>query len=215
MRLSSFSLLVALLLGLVTTGLMPIVQAQDATPAGGITFPFTADPADCQVEPRSADELIGLWFEDSTPVALATPESEAAVTEVTVPVGTPADEETVAAVHDTVRQVLGCFVAGDFPRALALFTDDLARQFGPEPGTTEEEVRAFVEATPEPGLEGEVGVVLTLTDVMDLADGRVGAFIVDSIEGTDYVIFAQEGDRLLVDEVVEFAVFGGESGAEE
>jgi hypothetical protein len=207
-------LLFALLLGLLTSGLAPGAQAQDATPAGEATFPFTPDPADCQVEPRSADELVALWFENGTPIPLATPQSEAQLTEVTVPVGPAADAETVAAVTEAVRQILGCFAAGDFPRALALFTDDLARQFGPEPGTTEEEVRAFVEATPEPGAEGEVGEVLAITDVMELADGRVGAFIVSDEAGTlttVYVIFKREDNRLLADEVIEFSM-GGDTG---
>jgi hypothetical protein len=210
-------LLVMLVLGLVSASLAPAARAQDdATPAGETTFPITPDAADCQVEPRSTDELLAIWLEDGTPAA-ATP-ADAGPTEVTIPLGTPADEETVAAVTDTVRQVFACFAAGNFPAALALFTEDLIRQFGPPPGTTEEQIREFVEATPEAGAAGEAGQILAITDVMDLEDGRVGAFVVDTAEGTPstvYAIFERDGDQLLADEIIEFSASGEDGGEEE
>ncbi len=136
---------------------------------------------------------------------------------MTIPVGPPADEETVAGVIATVDEVFSCFAAGDFARATALFTEDLTRTFGPEPGTPEEEVRAFLEATPEAGAAGEAGVIVAISDVMLLEDGRVGAFVVDRTEGrlsTVYAIFEQQGDRWLADEVIEFAGEGeDEEGA--
>ncbi|MDP9369880.1 MAG: hypothetical protein M3Q03_16685 [Chloroflexota bacterium] len=151
----------------------------------------------------------------AVPVATeASGEAGGALTEMTIPVGSPADEETVAAIVTTVSEIFSCFAAGDFPRATALFTDDLVRSFGPEPGQTPEDVRVFLEATPEAGAEGEVGEIVAITDVMLLADGRVGAFVVDRSEGTlstVYAIFEQQGDRWLADEVIEFTG-GGEEG---
>ncbi len=114
----------------------------------------------------------------------------------------------MAGVTATVHEVFSCFAAGDAPRAYALFTDDLARQFGPEPGQTREDAIAFVEATPVQAPEEEQGRILAITDVMLLDNGRVGAFVVDEA-GTAYVIFEQTGDRWLVDEVIEFS-FGEE-----
>ena len=78
-------------------------------------------------------------------------------------------------------------------------------------------MRGFVGATPQPGAEGEVGEVVAITDVMDLADGRVGAFVTNVDEGTRttvYVILEREGGRLLADEVIEFSQFTdqGEDG---
>ncbi len=211
------------LLALVGSG---VALAQEATPgAGADLFPITPDPADCTVEPRSADELLALWYgPGGSAVAAATPAAETDATEITIPVGSPADDATTAAAVATVQDVFACFAAGDALRAYALFTDDLARQFGPEPGTPREEAEAFLaapleEATPEG--EGEAvggdaaeGQIVAVTDVMELADGRVGAFAVDRSEGelsTVYVIFERQGDRLLADEIFEFGT-GGEEG---
>ncbi len=208
--------LVALVVALLSFALVGsgAILAQEATPeAGADPFPLTPGPAKCQVEPRSPDELIEIWFgEEGSPEA-----TEAATESVTIPVGPPADEETVAGVIATVDEVFSCFAAGDFARATALFTEDLTRTFGPEPGTPEEEVRAFLEATPEAGAAGEAGVIVAISDVMLLEDGRVGAFVVDRTEGrlsTVYAIFEQQGDRWLADEVIEFAGEGeDEEGA--
>ena len=211
-----FSALIALLLTLGMAGRAPAAWAHDeATPTGESAFPITPDAADCQIEPRSTDELIALWFEDTTPaVGEATPASAATVTELTIPVGAPADAATVAAVTDTVQEIFGCFAAGSFPRAFALFSDDLIRGFGPEVGESEQDVRDFIEATPEAGAAGEVMELIAITNVMDLEDGRVGAIVVNTEDGeltTVYVIFQRVGDRLLVDEIVDLSA-GGEDG---
>lgn len=67
---SAFLLVCALLLALSMPGRAPTARAShEATPVGETTFPITADPAACRVEPRSADDLIALWFEDGTPIA--------------------------------------------------------------------------------------------------------------------------------------------------
>jgi hypothetical protein len=194
------------------------VAAQDATPAAGAAaFPIEADPAACQVEPRSTDELLALWYTpEGSPVPAATPTWGAQTTSLTLTVGPPADEATRSEVVDAVSEVFGCFAAGDFARATALFTDDLVRSFGGEPGTTVEDARAFLEATPAAGMEvAEEERVIAITDVMDLGDGRVGAFVVDESGGeldTVYAIFERQEDRWLVDEIVDFAPRPGEEG---
>jgi len=194
------------------------VAAQDATPAAGaMAFPITPDPAACQVEPRSTDELLALWYTpEGRPVPAATPLTGAQSTSLTVPVGPPADEATASEVVSVVSEVFGCFAAGDFARATALFTEDLVRSFGGEPGTTVEDARAFLEVTPAAGMEiAEEESVIAITDVMDLGDGRIGAFVVDESGGqldTVYAIFARQDDRLLVDEIIDFAPRPGEEG---
>ena len=197
---------------LVVGGTLPAI-AQDATPdAGAAQFSFTPDPADCAGEPRSADDLLALWYApDGSPVAVEVdPGTDESETEVTIPIGAPADDATVVAVTDTVGGVFACFEAGNALGAYALFTDDMAQRFGPEPGTPREG-RSVSHGRLDPDLDpDEVGSgsqILGITDVMTLADGRIGAFVVDESEGTitnAYVVFVQEGDRLLVDEVVEF-----------
>ncbi len=192
--------------------------AQDATPeAGAMAFPITPDPAACQVEPRSTDELLALWYTpEGSPVPAATPTWGAQTTSLTLPVGPPADQATSLEVVGTISEVFGCFASGDFVRATALFTDDLVRGFGGEPGTTAEEARAFLEMTPEAGMEGDGQErVIAITDVMDLGDGRIGAFVVDESGGqldTVYAIFERQEDRWLVDEIIDFAPRPGGEG---
>jgi hypothetical protein len=194
------------------------VSAQDATPeAGAMAFPITPDPAECQVEPRTTEELLALWYTpEGSPVPAATPTWGAQTTSLTLPVGPPADEATTHEVVGVVSEVFGCFAAGDFVRATALFTEDLVRSFGGEPGTTIEDARAFLETTPEAGMEGGGDErLIAITDIMDLGDGRVGAFVVDESGGqldTVYAIFERQDDRMLVDEIIDFAPRPGEEG---
>lgn len=142
----------ALLLGI---GTVAPTLAQEGTPAaGGMAFPITPDPAQCQVEARTTDEMLALWYTpDGNPVPAATPATDA--TSVSVPLGPRADEATTAAVTAVVTEVFACFAGGDFVRATALFTDDLTRSFGGEPGTTMEDARTFLEASPVPEVMAE------------------------------------------------------------
>ena len=207
----------------VLLSLIPVVLlalAQDATPGVGGEAP---DPADCRAEPRDADELIALWYEEDaagTPVAVA-PTDEPPLDAVPVPLGEPADAATAAGVTAAVREVFACFNAGNFGAALALFSDDLVHAFGPEPGETPEEVRGFVEAAPEPPPAGERIRLLAVTDVAVMADGRVAAFVVSEDptvppEGAEtvLVLLVEEGGRWLIDWVVEFAPVEGDGGGE-
>ena len=188
------------------------VVAQEATPdAGDGRFPITADPALCQIEPRDVDELLALWYSpEGTPQPVASP-VPVVVTDPTalmIPLGPLADEATEAAVTETVVELFSCFAAGDFPRAAALLTDDVAEAFGPEPGTSIEEARAQLETTPTPEEQGQGSRILAITDVMVLDDGRVGAVVVDVDAGqrdSAYVVFEQQGERLLVDAIIDFA----------
>jgi hypothetical protein len=194
------------------------VAAQDTTPeASAMAFPISPDPAACQVEPRTTDELLALWYTpEGSPVPAATPTWGAQTTSLTLPVGPPADEATASGVVSAVSEVFSCFAAGDFARATALFSEDLVRSFGGEPGTTVEDARAFLEATPAAGMEGTGEErVIAITDVMDLGDGRVGAFVVDESGGqldTVYAIFERQDDRWLVDEIIDFAPRPGGEG---
>lgn len=217
-------LLAVILYALIVASSARVMAQQDATPAAGVA----PDPAECQVEPRAADDLIAVWFPGGTPIA-ATPEGSPAdasgtaldVNEdgtpvgavIDVPVGEPADAETIDAVTATVREVFACFNAGDFGRALSLFSDNLVAGFGPEPGESIEDVRGFLEAEPTPAPEGQRIVLIAVTDVVVMDDGRVGAIVTSNDptvepEGmeTALVIFVEEDGRWLVDEVIEEAV---------
>ena len=178
-------------------------------------YPVIPDPSDCQSQqPRPVDEALALWYgPDGSPVAA--PPAEGAPAEATIPLGDPADADTVAAVEETVIAVFSCFAAGEFLTATAYFTDDLVAGLGPEFGTSEAEAREFLE-NPEPE---EGGRILAITDMMDLADGRVGAFVVEQTGGdpplSSYAIFVEgEDGGWLVDEIVEFSTPTFEEGEE-
>jgi hypothetical protein len=179
-----------------------------AATAAAQAFPIMPDPAACRVDPRTTDEVIALWYgAEGSPAATPEPPRQAeGADSVTIPVGSAADAATAQAITATFVEVFSCFAAGDFPRALALFTDDLVRSFNP--GTTVAEARSFLEAAPEPGPEEELDLIIAVTDVMALADGRIGAFVVtQGGESADvgYVIFARTGDRWLLDEDIHFS----------
>lgn len=200
-----------LLLTIVMAGATSITfaVAQDSTPeTTAHDFPLVPDPALCTNEPRDPDELLNLWFPaEGSPVADDAMMGEMP-TEVTIPVGSPADEATADAVTTTVYGLFSCFAAGDFARALAYFTDDLALLYGPGPDESREDAAMFLQATPMAEEGADPGVILAVTDVMMLDDGRVGAFVVDSsAEGTFtvYAIFEEQEDgTYLVDEVIYF-----------
>ena len=199
------SVLVALV-GLVAGSARPAV-AQDATPVA------SPGAAVCTVEPRTADELIALWFEDvaGTPTLRATPTPQAVAAEAELPAGEPADAATLAAIVATVREVEACFNAGEFARGLALFTDDLVRQFGPGEGTAAE-VRAFLEAPPLAAPAEGRPEPATVREARVLPDGRVGAVLVElTAEGPEdafFVVFERVGERWLADDFVEIEEAG-------
>jgi hypothetical protein len=188
------------------TAAMPVV-AQDASPAAG------ASGAACTAEPRDIDELVGLFFgSEGTP--LATPSAASFDSEAELPQGEPVDPAVEEAVNATVTGLIACFDAGQFARAFALMTDDLARQFGPDVSSpdqdTPEEVRALLEAqlagTPvadEPGMEqGASTDVGRGRDIRVLEGGRVGG--VWTIESdAAFIVLEQQDDHWLVDEVID------------
>jgi hypothetical protein len=197
------------------TAAMPAV-AQDASPAAGATG------AGCTAEPRDVDELIGFYFgPEGTP--LATPTATTVESEAELPQGEPVDPAVEEAVNATVTELFACFDAGQYARAFALMTDDLARQFGPDISDptedTPEEVRALLEAqlagTPvvdEPGMEqGASTEVGRGRDIRVLEGGRVGG--VWTIYGdTIFIVLEQQDDRWLLDEVIDIVGNDAASG---
>ena len=159
--------------------------------------------------------MLALWYgPDGRPVAA--PAEEETPTAATLPLGEPADAQTVAMIEDTVVvAVFACFAAGDFLAAAAYFTDDFVASFGPELGVGEAAARAVLEH-PEP--QQEDVRILAIADVMELGDGRVGAFVVEQRGGgpplSSYAIFVEDDGDWLVDEVIEFGTPAFEEGEE-
>lgn len=179
--------------------------AQDGTPEAQARIPL---PEECQVEPRTVDELVSLLGPaDGAPAdADAAP---AAQNDIPVPLGDRADPETTAAIEQTSRELLACINAGDFLRLSALFTDTAV---GPALGPAPEDP-AGLERAPEPLAPEEQTRLIAITDTSLLADGRAAAFVVlnDPLTPpggpeTLLLTFAQQGDRWLVDGLVDFTV---------
>jgi hypothetical protein len=192
---------------------MGVAAQEENTGTGAGRFPLEADPAACIAEPRDRDQLLELWFDESdapaaTPMPADGSMGESGAMELSVPVGPPADAATQAALADTVRHVFSCFAAGDALRAFALFTDDLAVTFGPEPGVTREDAASYLEPmTPESA--DEQSAIVAIAGAMELPDGRVGAFVVDETGGEQtvvYAIFEEQDGTWRVDELIDFAV---------
>ncbi|MGH2561536.1 MAG: hypothetical protein ACRDJH_20920, partial [Thermomicrobiales bacterium] len=90
-------------------------------------------PEMCQVEPASLDRLslVGTPTVDSVvPWQSAPNEGRPGFTEDDLPSdeGRPVDDETIAAVTETVRELMACLHADDAERTSALFTDDYWRR---------------------------------------------------------------------------------------
>jgi plastocyanin len=172
----------------------PAVIAQDATPAAG----EVVDPAECQVEPRSTEEiqqLIGTASEgaEATPGAAQAGSMQ----------GEDADEATVQAVTQTYRELVACLNAGDFLRVYALYTDDYLRRTLADSGMDLEQMQA----TPAPDRR-ETTALVGVSDVRQLAGGQVTARVetTSSPEGVTTVVqsvLEPVDDRLLIaDETV-------------
>ena len=191
--------------------------AQDASPAAGATG------AGCIVEPRDVEEIVGFFF-DPAGSPLATPSAATVESEAELPQGEPVNPAVEEAVNATVTELITCFEAGQYARAFALMTDDLARQTGPDVSNpdedTPEEVRALLEAqlagTPvvdEPGMDqGATTDVGQGRDIRVLEGGRVGG--VWTIEGdAAFVVFEEQDGRWLIDEFIDIvedeAAMGG------
>ena len=172
----------------------PTVIAQDATPAAGEVI----DPAECQVEPRTTEEiqqLVGAAGEgtEATPGA-----AEAGSMQ-----GEEADEATVQAVTQTYRELVACLNAGEFLRVYALYTDDYLRRTLTDRGIDPEQLQA----TPAPDQQ-EMAALAGVSDVRQLAGGQVTArvetiSVPDGVSTVIQSVLEPVEDRLLIaDEAV-------------
>jgi len=169
----------------------PAVIAQNATPAAGEVI----DPSECQVEPRTMEEvqqLVGTASEE----AGATPDAAQAGSMQ----GEDADEATVQKVTQTYRQLVACLNAGDFLRVYALYTDDYLRRTLNDSGIDVQQIQA----TPAPDQQ-EMTALVGVSEVRQLAGGRVAARVetISVPEGVSSVIQAvlePAGDRLLIED---------------
>lgn len=180
----------------------------------GTPTPMIPNPAECMIEPRSIDDLRAV-------IGVATPgdivPQQPVPTEVRSS-GTEPNDQTVAGVMRTIREVIACVNTGDERRALALYSDNGLAQLGPLPDEN------FDVGPATPPAEEDRTAIAEVSDIEMLPDGRVGAVVViaDAVTSTDaggnqmiqdrvvYLILVKEGDRWLIDETVERMMRDGE-----
>lgn len=163
-------------------------------------------PQQCNTAPRSTNSLLALLAQ-STPVA-ATP----------VPGGwsngRAADPGVAAAIVSTYREAVACTNAGDFARAYALYSDDYVQSlmFAARLATELDPMLiAMALSTPITSQVAQLTAIVSIEDVQQLSDGRVSARIVTKPAGEaatlpndpSVVVFARQGDRWLIDEIIQ------------
>lgn len=172
------------------------MDAHQASPFAEREVP---DPALCQVAPRPI-----AFFEQltATPISgpVATPTSPARLPSIA---GEPADEETVAGILATVRELVACRNLGDQLRVDALYSDDYFFRQAATSGPPSAQFVDFLASSPVPVPEAQRAAIYGVRDVQVLPDGRVRALIglyfpPDDVAFLD--VFVREGERWLIDE---------------
>ncbi len=126
-------------------------------------------PEECAAEPRTAEDL--------APV-LGGGEAIESVT-FQVPLGEAASAEISERVTEAVRGVIACLNAGDFLRGAALTTDNGARVlFGGLAANGPEVLEERLAAEPTARQEEAFIRLITITDVTEMPDGKLSAFVV-------------------------------------
>jgi hypothetical protein len=164
--------------------------------------PFRPTAAECQIVPRSRDELRTLLANNPPATPDATPGDARELPRAELPAGMPADDATIAAVTDVARQRHACVNAGDLVRYLSLFSDRMIR--------SDEGLRRLVDAvasddfslTPMPRAPSQWFTFDRLDHVRVVTDGRVTAVgFADFLGVPEVYLFVRAGERWLIDEI--------------
>jgi hypothetical protein len=173
---------------------------EEIASAQEVELPVTPDPEQCVAEPLTVEEISAM-IARATPAA--TEESTNEPEEFTLPVGEPADEETVQEITAFLVHAEACVNARDLLAVLSFFGEDIIVELiGTD--VTPEDLAALPPATPEPRENWHT--LLDVRDVTILDDGRVGALVdVFSPEDgpmTSYFVFVRQDNTWTIDEVV-------------
>jgi hypothetical protein len=180
--------------------------ADDGTPTAS-ELGIDLAPTACRAEPRRRDEVEAL-LADATPIG----DDRWADGPEELPQGQPVDAVTVEAISDAAREFAGCVNATDYPRWLALMTDDSIRAFA-----RLDEVAEFYDTAGTPVVDDRGLLVVDRVRVEGtrrLPDGRVGAVVIWTFDFKDdergdyedweanFHIFEQVDGRWLLDEEI-------------
>ncbi len=165
----------------------------DRTPVSGTPAAGTDIPA-CDITPRTVEERLTLYDEGVVnpvdPLALSHRDE--------LGTGIPADDQTIAAVTDTLLRQSACQTLNDPLRQHALYSDQALRYALPLIYETRDDVASLPEQPAAQASAAASGSV-SISDVELFADGRVGARV--SLESEfAYVTFTRAADgRWLID----------------
>jgi hypothetical protein len=185
-------------------GIVP-AAAQDST-ASPTPLGEPLPPVECVVEPITYQGLVDLV---ATPAVTEEPttESEATPTPLALPPGESADDETVAAVQQTVQEITACLNAGELKRVLSLYSDGFLQEQFQGASFTEEEFEAEL-GNVTPREEGQEILIYSFGDVVIADDGRAAVIVVGDDQSNErpasgtLFYLVQDGDRWLIDETV-------------
>jgi hypothetical protein len=184
-----------------------VARAQDATSVASPTAnPLAPAPEECTVEPISVERLTLLI---ATPVPAVQPQASpvGSPTPFAMPEGQEADEATIAAITAAVREYIACVNAGDYARALALYSDRALRDLLGEAfanGATAQQILDSL-GTAQPLPDDQRTLIYGIDDVRVLPDGRVAALVIgDDLAkpnppGPALIYLVQVDGRWLVD----------------
>lgn len=181
-----------------TFGASQVATAQDSTAS-----PTPRELAACSTEPLTYEELASTM---ATPVAeMADPVASPAA--VTAPEGEPADEETTAAVQQTIEQLTACLNEGQLLSTLALYSDNFLQSTFAGLEITEEIFNEELTVV-EPRPENARVLVYSFDEVVITEDGRATVVAVgddlssESPASATLFYLVQDGDVWKVDETM-------------
>ena len=157
--------------------------------------PVAPAPEECTVHPLTAASLRRL---------AATPDDDRQLVTPPLTDQAPADAAITETVTDTIREAIACANANQPLRSLALFTDRFLQwRFGPDHRDDLESLIAASTRSPAPAADADRLVLIAVSDLRLLPDGRVSAVVItENAERRfeDLLILDQVDGRWLIDE---------------
>jgi hypothetical protein len=207
-RLGIIAIVAGLIASLTFTG---SARAQEGTPEAMGLAPA---PEECTLTPRTLDEIQAIAGTPAPEGAGETvsAERDASPEAFTLPTGESADDETVAAITEAVRQLMACHNAGHYLAGFGGVSESFLRS---QVGLSlfDEDFIAAISSEPVAHPEESHTQLHGVRTVIVLDDGRIGALVdyvsplpqpegIDGFE-TDFWIFTDVDGQWLLDESVE------------
>lgn len=182
-------IVIVALASLLISGSQQVLAAQEGSP-------IIASAPGCTVAPMPQDRI-----DELAAIAAASPDAGLPTQTVTLPEGTPIDDDTEAQLRDTLLQINACSWGNDLPRLLSLYSERfiVAQFFAPETvPIVPAPDRTPTDEIPAPLPTDQLPIIFA---AVALPDGRIAALISPNSWGGDrqVVWFVQQDGRWVVD----------------